>query len=93
MNTYQILMGMNVPNGYPVTNEQWQVFINIMDTIFDGYTISEVDGVWKGEHEQTKCVTVCTNCVDSVRYVANKYKSLFKQDSVAIQTLPAMEFV
>ena len=93
MNTYQILMGMNVPNGYPVTTQQWASFIDIMDAIFDGYTISEVDGVWKGEHEQTKCVTVCTNSPESVKYIATKYKTLFKQDSVAIQTLPAMEFV
>jgi hypothetical protein len=93
MKTYQLFMGRNIPNGDIVTNKEWQEFINVLDTVFDGYTISEVDGVWKGEHERTECVTVCTKYEDDVMYVANKYKDAFMQDAVAIQQLPAMEFV
>ena len=93
MNTYQLFMGRNIPNGDVVTNRDWEQFINVLDTVFDGYTISNVDGVWKSEHEDTKCVSVCTEFFEDVMYVARKYKDAFMQDSVAIQTLPAMEFV
>ena len=93
MKTYQMYMGRNKPNGDIVTNAQWNAFINVLDTVFDGYSITNVDGVWKSEHEDTKCITVCTKYFDDVLYVARKYKDVFMQDSVAIQTLPAMEFV
>ena len=93
MQTYQLFMGRNIPNGDVVTNSDWEQFINVLDTVFDGYSITNVDGVWKSEHEDTKCVSVCTKYYDDVLYVARKYKDAFDQDAVAIQTLPAMEFV
>lgn len=93
MNTYQLFMGMNVPNGDTVSNAEWDEFIKVLDTVFDGYTVSTVDGVWKSEHEITKCVSVCTKYVDDVMYVARKYKDTFNQDSVGIQQLPALSFV
>ena len=86
-------MGMNVPNGDNVSNSEWDEFIKVLDTVFDGYTISTVDGVWKSEHEITKCVSVCTEYVDDVMYVARKYKDAFNQDSVGIQQLPSMSFI
>lgn len=92
--TYQLFMGMNIPNGGHVTEHDWQAFMHeIIDNHFDGYTVSDVDGVWKGEHEHTKCVSICTNKYQQVLAVANAYKQLFKQDSVAIQQLQPMQFV
>ena len=59
----------------------------------DGYTISDAVGNWKGEREQTKIVSICTEYKDLVQKAANLYKEFFEQDAVAISTLPALEMV
>lgn len=71
-----------------------QAFIEgVLDVAFEGYTIQHVQGVWKGEHEPTLLVTVCTSCADKITDVANAYKRAFSQDAVGIQVMPAMSFV
>ena len=93
MQTYQLFCGRDIPTGGTVTDSMWDSFTDIINDYFDGYTVSDVQGMWKGTPEATKCVSVCTDDYASVLKVADAYKKLFEQDSVAIQTLAPMTFV
>ena len=94
MQTYQMFMGRDIPSGGYVSNQEWDDFCrSCIDTRFDGYTISAVQGRWKGKDEDTKCVTISTEYKELINQVATLFRDTFKQDSVAIQTLPPMEFV
>ena len=94
MNTYQLFLGLNRPDNETITPEQFNAYTSeVLDTLFDGYTISDAVGNWKGEREQTKIVSVCTEYKDLVNKAANLYKTFFEQDAVAISTLPALEMV
>lgn len=93
MNTYQLFLGRNIPDGGYVDEYDITKFLHIVDTIVDGYTIQEAEGVWKGEHEDTLILTVCTDDKDQVYDIARTYKEAFKQEAVAIVTLNPMEFV
>ena len=94
MQTYQLFCGRDIPNGGVVTDEMFNSFIkDELDTVFDGYTISNVLGMWKGQPEVTNCISICTDRYNDVLAIANAYKQLFEQDSVAIQALAPMTFV
>ena len=94
LQTYQLFCGRDIPDGGVVTDDMFNSFIkNELDTLFDGYTISNVLGMWKGVPEITNCISICTDEYNKVLAVANAYKQLFAQDSVAIQTLAPMAFV
>lgn len=93
MFTYQLFLGRNIPTGGYVDEYDLAKFLHIVDTIVDGYTIQDAEGVWKGEHEDCMILTVCTDDKDQVLDIARTYKQAFDQEAVAIVTLPAMEFV
>ena len=65
----------------------------VVNPVGYGYTVTDVQGMWKGVSEDTKCLSFCTDAYDQVLAIANEYKQLFSQDSVAIQTLAPMAFV
>jgi len=93
MATYQLFMGRDIPNGGYVTDEDWDKFLRIVDTIVDGYTVVDAAGVWLGEKEDCKVMTVSTDQVDNIRDIASIYKQAFDQMAVGVQVLPSMEFV
>ena len=94
MNTYQLYLGLTRPDNEIITTEQFNAYTSeVLDTLFDGYTISDAVGNWKGEREQTKIVSICTEYKNLVTKAANLYKEFFEQDAVAISTLPALEMV
>ena len=94
MNTYQMYLGLTRPDNETITTEQFNAYTKeVLDALFDGYTISDAVGNWKGEREQTKIVSVCTEYKNLVEKAANLYKTFFEQDAVAISTLPALELV
>ena len=94
MQTYQMFMGRDIPSGGYVSNQEWDDFCrSALDGTFEGYTIQDVQGCWKGKREETKLVTVTTEYRHLIDSVATLFRDTFKQDSVAIQTLPPMEFV
>lgn len=93
MNTYQLFFGRNVPGGGYVTDDGFDKFLRIVDTLVDGYTVVDAVGAWEGERENAKLMTVCTDDVDAVYDIARTYKQAFSQDAVAIQVFPPMEFV
>ena len=50
MNTYQMYLGLNRPDNEIITTEQFNAYTQeVLDTMFDGYTISDAVGNWKGE--------------------------------------------
>ncbi|AGF91125.1 hypothetical protein S-CBP2_0004 [Synechococcus phage S-CBP2] len=90
--TYQLFLGRNIPTGGVVTDDQFDTFLQHVP--FDGFTITDAVGYWKGEPEATKVLTVCTDVDDArVMQTAELYKGMFQQEAVAIQELPAMAFV
>ena len=94
MNTYQMYLGLNRPDNEIITSEEFNAYTSeVLDSMFYGYTISDAVGNWKGEREQTKIVSICTEYKDLVQKAANLYKEFFEQDAVAISTLPALEMV
>ena len=94
MQTYQLFCGRDIPSGGTVTDQSFSSFLELcVDRYFDGYTVSDVQGMWKGKPEATKCISICTDKYQDVLYIAEQYKDLFEQDSVAIQTLAPMSFV
>ena len=94
MNTYQMYLGLTRPDNEIITTEQFNAYTKeVLDALFEGYTISDAVGNWKGEREQTKIVSVCTEYKYLIQKAANLYKEFFEQDAVAISTLPALELV
>ena len=94
MQTYQLFCGRDIPTGGYVTRGAFKAFTQEhVDPLFDGYTVSDVQGVWKGVPEETKCISICTDREQDVMAIAKAYKELFNQDSVAIQLLAPMSFV
>ena len=94
MQTYQLFCGRDIPGGGVVTDKRFNHFMkHCVDRMFDGYTVQSVLGMWKGQPEQTNMISICTDRYEDVLYIAEQYKELFEQDSVAIQTLAPMSFV
>ena len=94
MQTYQLFCGRDIPSGGHVDDNTFQYFLEyVVNPMFDGYTVTDVQGMWKGVSEDTKCLSFCTDEYNKVLAIANEYKQLFAQDSVAIQTLAPMAFV
>lgn len=90
-------MGRNIPDSTDtVTDAQLMDFLRFVVTPrFDGFTVQECTGFWKGMMEQTVILSICCEAFDApkVAEIASLYKQQFKQDSVAIQELPALSFV
>ena len=94
MNTYQMYLGLTRPDNEIITTEQFNAYTHeVLDALFEGYTISDAVGSWKNQREQTKIVSICTEYKHLVTKAANLYKEFFEQDAVAISTLPALEMV
>jgi hypothetical protein len=92
MATYQLFMGRDIPNGDYVTDKGFSKFLRIVDTIVDGYTVYDAHGVWEGEAEDCKVMTV--SCDEDKAYeIARVYKAAFSQIAVGMIQLPTMEFV
>jgi hypothetical protein len=92
MATYQLFMGRDIPGGDYVTDKGFSKFLRIVDTIVDGYTVYDAQGVWEGEHEDCKVMTVsCTE--EQAMEIARTYKTDFSQLAVGMVTLPSMEFI
>jgi hypothetical protein len=85
-------MGRDIPGGDYVTDKGFSKFLRIVDTIVDGYTVYDAQGVWEGEHEDCKVMTVsCTE--EQAMEIARTYKTAFSQLAVGMVTLPSMEFI
>ncbi len=91
-----MFFGRNIgTNGY-VDDINWSLFTESIDKHFDGYTISDAIGCWKGNKEKTKVVSIlCKSAKDEqrIKTLCRLYCSMFNQDSVAIQELNPLQFI
>ena len=96
MKTLELFFGRSIgENGY-VDDIMWSTFCDSIDKHFDGYTISDSIGCWKGQQEKSKVVSIlCKSLEDEqrVKTLCLLYCSMFNQQSVAIQELPALQFI
>jgi hypothetical protein len=97
MPLYHLTFGRNIPrkggNDF-VTDLDWQMFCEeVLDSYFDGYTITDADGCWKSVHEKTKTVSIDTEIRADINDVVQEYKEMFDQDAVGLYITPSMEFI
>ncbi len=61
---------------------------------FDGYTVQEVDGAWKGTNELTRLLIIygpnAPTFRAEVRKIAENYGAAFHQESVAYAFIPSI---
>ena len=90
---YHLTYGRNTPTGR-VSDLDWQMYCQeVLDSNFDGYTITDAVGTWKSDLEDTKIVIINTTNQDKVEDVAWHYKDMFDQEAVGHYTTSPMEFI
>ena len=90
--TYQLFFGRNTPTGY-VTDDAWESFREVLGITFNGYTIQDVQGAWKGVQEDTKLVTVTTKYHEKIQDLCQAYINSFDQDAVALTVSEPMQYI
>ena len=93
---FQLFLGRNIPDSGTVTKAMMTRFIREqVCPRFDGFTVTEGVGFWKGEQEQVTILTFITDDSDSVAAIAEAFKTAFRQESVLMtqQALPVCQFV
>ena len=93
---FQLFLGRNIPDAGQVTPGMMQTFIREqVCPRFDGFTVTEGVGFWKGEQEQVTILTFITDDADSVAEIAEAFKVAFRQESVLMTevALPVCQFV
>lgn len=79
-------------------NVSGQVETDTIRTVLDklhgghGYTLLDASGVWHGMPEQST-VAIVTGTRDAILTTARLLKSELRQEAIAVQWLPAAEFV
>ena len=91
---HHLTFGRNIWDGDYVTDLDWQMFCEeVLYSHFDGYMVTDANGCWKSEHEQTKQVSIETDDRQAINDVAELYKEMFNQDAVGHYITPSMEFI
>jgi hypothetical protein len=93
---FQLFLGRNIPDSGTVTKAMMTRFIREeVCPRFDGFTVTEGVGFWKGEQEQVTILTFITDDADSVAEIAEAFKVAFRQESVLMTevALPVCQFV
>lgn len=96
MKTLQLFFGRNIGSTDYVSSIQWETFSHSIDKAFEGYTVQDALGSWKGNKEKTKVVSIlCKSKEDEekVKTLCSLYCKTFNQDAVAVQELPALTFI
>lgn len=92
MQTHSITLGMNIPDAGTVTNQMWIQFLN--DTVLASLeyaTITDAIGIYKGELEKSKVISVTTDspaAVDALLTVGDAYKKAFNQECILYTVAP-----
>lgn len=93
---FQLFLGRNIADSGTVTNSMMSNFIREeVCSRFDGFTVTEGVGFWKGEQEQVTILTFMTEDSDSVEEIAEAFKTQFRQESVLMTetATPVIQFV
>ena len=77
-----------------VTDVDWQMYCDeVLDSHFDGYTVTDANGCWKSVHELPKTVSIETDDRQAINDVVQLYKDMFQQEAVGLYITPSMEFI
>ena len=85
----ELFFGANKPDGsIPVTDNEFDNFLaDHVTRHFSGFSVSQVDGYWKGKSELTRVLTILADDSNGfrnqVRMIAEQYKTRFAQEAVA----------
>jgi hypothetical protein len=93
---FQLFLGRNIPDAGTIS---WAMICDFIrdevSTRFDGFTMIQGTGFWKGEQEDVVILTFITEDRDSVQAIADAFKTAFRQESVLMTetALPTCQFV
>ena len=94
---FQLFLGRNIPDAGKITDEMMSDFIKSeVSTRFDGFTVTDGTGFWKGEQEKVAIITFVTaDGSTKVQEIADSFKESFRQDSVLMTEtqLPVCQFI
>jgi len=93
---FQLFLGRNSPSAGTVTKGMMSDFIRQeVSPRFDGFTMTEGVGFWKGEQESVTILTFITDEAHKVAEIADAFKVAFRQESVLMTetALPVCQFV
>ena len=94
---------MNISDSGKVTNQMWLQFLETeVVTRLDYATITDAIGIYKGNVEQSKIISVTVDerttgslkIIENLLQVGQTYKTQFRQDSILYQKteVPTLEF-
>ena len=102
MQTHTLSLGRNIPDAGTVTEQMWQEFLRETVCVFlDCCTITDGVGIWKGEVEQTKIISVTVDersiasvaILDNLKAVGDAWKTQFRQECVMLTSTQIAEVV
>lgn len=102
MQTHTLSLGRNIPDAGTVTEQMWQEFLKETVCLFlDCCTITDGVGIWKGEVEQTKIISVTVDersiasvaILDNLKAVGDAWKTQFRQECVMLTSTQIAEVV
>ena len=102
MQTHTLSLGRNIPDAGTVTEQMWQEFLRETVCLFmDCCTITDGIGIWKGEVEQTKIISVTVDersiasvaILDNLKAVGDAWKTQFRQECVMLTTTQVADLV
>jgi hypothetical protein len=88
--------GRNIPGGGKVSmDEVFEFCQGYVSVYYEGFTLTNHIGFYKGEEELSFSVQVVTDDLTSARRLASLYCTLYKQESVlvTVQNLEECNFV
>lgn len=100
--THTLSLGRNIPDAGTVTEQMWQSFLkDTVCVLMPCCTITDGIGIWKGEIEQTKIISVTVDerslgavaMLDNLRAVGDEWKRQFRQECVMLTTSQVAEVV
>jgi len=65
----------------------------ITGLVFDGFTLYEATGYWRGSEERTAIVEIETQEEEKLNSLIKTLKKELKQETVAVEILPSLKFV
>ena len=103
MQTHSITLGMNIGSEGKVTNQMWLQFLETeVVTRLDYATITDAIGIYKGNVEQSKIISVTVDerttgslkIIENLKQVGQTYKTQFRQEAILYQKteVPTLEF-
>jgi hypothetical protein len=95
MKTYRLYLGRNIGTDSTVSDEAFDAFLgDTVAPLFDGFTITQAQGFWKGTRENTTIIEILTDNEAGIGIIARVYASRFSQDAVLVQQVTGVsEFV